>query len=78
MPSFISTNGISLHYYDDASTEPGNPDAIILLPTLPWAAHSADFAWVRACRAYRVLRLDMRGHGASQVPTPDPPLTMDR
>ena len=30
------------------------------------------------CRHYRVVRMDLRGHGESQVPPPEPPLSMDR
>ena len=30
------------------------------------------------CRDYRVVRMDLRGHGESQVPPPEPPLSMDR
>ena len=33
----------------------------------------------RRCAAhYRVVRMDLRGHGESQVPPPEPPLSMDR
>ena len=30
------------------------------------------------CRHYRVVRMDLRGHGESQVPPTEPPLSMDR
>jgi 3-oxoadipate enol-lactonase len=37
------------------------------------------YAWVpRLSRHYRVVRMDLRGHGASGVPPADPPLTMQR
>src|SRR5262249_61702349 len=42
--------------------------------------HSRRFyAWVpRLSRHYRVVRMDLRGHGASQVPPAEPPLSMAR
>jgi len=37
------------------------------------------FGWVpHLCRAYRVVRLDLRGHGASQVPPAEEALTLER
>ena len=37
------------------------------------------FGWVpHLCRRWRVVRLDLRGHGASQVPAPECELTLER
>ncbi len=37
------------------------------------------YAWVpRLCRHYRVVRMDLRGHGESQVPPAEPALSMER
>src|SRR5262249_47426874 len=37
------------------------------------------YAWVpRLSRHYRVVRMDLRGHGESQVPPAEPPLSMAR
>src|SRR5438045_8233488 len=37
------------------------------------------FAWVpHLARDYRVVRLDLRGHGRSQIPPAEQPLTLDR
>ena len=37
------------------------------------------YAWVpRLCRHYRVVRMDLRGHGESAVPPAEPPLSMER
>ena len=37
------------------------------------------YAWVpQLCRHYRVVRMDLRGHGLSEVPAAEPPLTMER
>ena len=79
MPTFTSSDGLKLHYYDDGSTKPWQkPDTIVLLHAAMGSAQRY-FAWIpRLSAHYRVLRLDMRGHGASQVPSPDMPLSMER
>ena len=54
------------------------PQTLLLLH----AAMGSSKRWYAAvpalCRHYRVVRMDLRGHGESQVPPADPPLTMDR
>src|SRR5436190_6028899 len=37
------------------------------------------FRWLpRLARRYRVVRMDLRGHGASQMPAPDEPFSLDQ
>lgn len=79
MPQFTTSDEVVIQYYVDDSTPPWTkPDTVLLLHAAMGNA-KRYFAWVpRLCGHYRVLRMDMRGHGASQVPSPDQPLSMDR
>jgi 3-oxoadipate enol-lactonase len=79
MPSFTTSDGIEIAYYVDDSTKPWRTPGTVLLLHAAMGSAKRYFAWVpRLSAHYRVLRMDMRGHGASQVPSPDLPLTMDR
>ena len=76
---FTTSDGISLAYYIDDFTDPWRQaDTLLLLHAA--VGHARRFyAWVPAlCRHYRVVRLDLRGHGASQVPPASSPLDMAR
>src|SRR5215813_4914506 len=76
---FTTSDGIRLAYYGDDFTDPWRQaDTLLLLHAA--VGHAKRFyAWVPAlCRHYRVVRLDLRGHGASQVPHPSSPFDMDR
>jgi pimeloyl-ACP methyl ester carboxylesterase len=80
MPEFFNaSDGVRLAYYVDDFTDPWKPAETLLLLH---AAMGHAKRWYAAvpplCRHYRVVRLDLRGHGASQVPGTEPPLTMDR
>jgi 3-oxoadipate enol-lactonase len=79
LPTFTTSDGIEIAYYVDDSTPPWTkPDTVLLLHAAMGNA-KRYFAWIPPlCGNYRVLRMDMRGHGASQVPAPDQPLNMER
>ena len=77
--SFTTSDGIRLAYYIDDFTDPWRQaDTLLLLHAA--VGHAKRFyAWVPGlCRHYRVVRLDLRGHGASQVPPTSSPLDMAR
>ena len=77
--TFKASDGIELAYYIDDYTDPWtSPQPLLLLHAA--MGHAARFyAWVpKLARHYRVIRLDLRGHGASQVPPEAPALSMDR
>ena len=77
--TFKASDGIELAYYIDDYTDPWkSPQPLLLLHAA--MGHAARFyAWVpKLARHYRVMRLDLRGHGASQVPAETPALSMDR
>ncbi|QDL38661.1 alpha/beta fold hydrolase [Rhodoferax sediminis] len=79
MTHFTASDGTRIAYYIDDSTSPWKkPDTVLLLHAAMGSA-KRYFAWVpRLCGHYRVLRMDMRGHGASEVPSPEKELSMQR
>jgi pimeloyl-ACP methyl ester carboxylesterase len=77
--TFKASDGLDIAYYIDDYTDPWkSPQALLLLHAA--MGHSARFyAWVpKLARHYRVIRMDLRGHGASQVPPATLALSMDR
>jgi pimeloyl-ACP methyl ester carboxylesterase len=71
MENLMTRDGQRLAYWIDDFTDPWTtPDTLVLLH--PAMGNSRRwFKWVpRLARRYRVLRLDFRGHGASQIPAP--------
>jgi pimeloyl-ACP methyl ester carboxylesterase len=77
--SFLASDGNRIAYTIDDFTDPWRqPETLLLLH----AAMGSSKRWYAAvpllCRHYRVVRMDLRGHGESQVPPPEPPLTMAR
>jgi pimeloyl-ACP methyl ester carboxylesterase len=79
MPHFTTSDDVNISYYIDDSTPPWRkPDTVLLLHPAMGSARRY-FAWIpRLSKHYHVLRFDMRGHGASDLPSPDKPLTMER
>jgi 3-oxoadipate enol-lactonase len=76
---FDTSDGIRLTYYEDDFTDPWKkPPTLLLLHAAMGHAKRWYAAVPALARQYRVLRLDMRGHGDSQVPAADSLLTMDR
>ena len=77
--SFLASDGSRIAYTIDDFTDPWRPPETLLLLH---AAMGSSRRWYAAvpplARHYRVVRMDLRGHGESQVPPPEPPLTMDR
>src|SRR6185295_11000049 len=58
-------------YVDDFTDPWTQPDTLLLLHAAMGNAQRW-FKWVpRLARKYRVVRMELRGHGASQVPKPD-------
>jgi pimeloyl-ACP methyl ester carboxylesterase len=78
MNTFTTSDGLNLAYYVDDFTNPWAKAPTVLLHAAMGSA-GRYFGWVpHLCRAYRVVRLDLRGHGASQVPPAGEALTLDR
>ena len=79
MMQFQASDGIRLAYDITEFTDPWTePATLILLHAAMGSARRFYGMVPPLCRRYRVVRLDLRGHGQSDVPPPDPPLTMDR
>ena len=76
---FVTSDGIRLAYTIDDFTDPWRPPQPLLLLHAAMGSSRRWYAAVPAlARHYRVIRLDLRGHGESQVPPADSPLSMDR
>jgi 3-oxoadipate enol-lactonase len=79
MPNFMTSDGLSLAYYVDDFTDPWKATPTVLLLHAAMGSARRYFGWVpHLARYYRVVRLDLRGHGNSQVPPADQPLQLDR
>ena len=76
---FTSSDGLRLGYHLDDFTPPWAPGEPLLMLHSMMGQADRYFAWMPQLAArYRVIRSDMRGHGASQVPQPDQELSMER
>ena len=60
---FIMSNGLRHHYVDWGDSD--NP-TVVLLHGFAQTCHSWDFTSLGLCDRFRVLALDLRGHGDSQ------------
>ena len=69
--TFTTADGLKLAYYIDDFTDPWRkPDTLLLLHA-DMGNSRRWFQWVpRLTREYRVVRLDLRGHGNSEIPKP--------
>jgi 3-oxoadipate enol-lactonase len=79
MNRFVTSDGIGLSYYTDDFTNPWKKTQTVLLLHAAMGSARRYFGWIPyLCRDYRVVRLDLRGHGASQVPPAEQELTLER
>jgi 3-oxoadipate enol-lactonase len=79
MAGFAASDRLRLAYYVDDFTDPWKAAPAVLLLHAAMGSAKRYYAWIPAlCRHYRVVRLDLRGHGGSPVPPADRPLTLDR
>lgn len=79
MASFVTSDGLKLDYAVDDFTDPWKPTENLVLLHSAMGCKDRFFSWMpRLARRFRVVRLDLRGHGASEVPSPDQELTVDR
>jgi len=77
--SFRTSDGLRLSYIMDDYTDPWRPsDTLVMLHAAQGCARRF-YAWVpHLARDFRVVRLDIRGHGDSEVPGPKSALDIDR
>ena len=79
MKTFRSHDGFEIAYCVDDFTDPWTtPDTVLLLHAAMGNSRRW-FRWVpRLARAFRVVRMDLRGHGDSQRPRPEQPFSLDQ
>lgn len=76
---FTAGDGLELAYYVDDNTDPWAKAPTILMLHAAMGNAERFHAWVpMLSRHYRIVRLDLRGHGNSQTPAPDSRFDMDR
>src|SRR3984957_1237500 len=79
MDVFRASDGLRLAYYVDDFTSPWDNAPTVLLLHAAMGSARRYFGWVpHLARRYRVVRLDLRGHGGSDVPPEDAALTLER
>src|SRR5262245_41786720 len=72
MKTFNAADGLKLAYYVDDFTDPWRTPETLLLLHAAMGSALRWFNWVpRLSSRYRVVRLDLRGHGNSAVPLPE-------
>src|SRR5438105_4180369 len=77
--SFIASDGVRLAYCIDDFTDPWKKAPVLLLLHAAMGSARRYYAWVPPlCRHYRVVRMDLRGHGNSPAPPADRELTLER
>jgi 3-oxoadipate enol-lactonase len=77
--SFNASDGTRLAYTIDDFTDPWLKAPTLLLLHAAMGRSRRYYAWVpRLSRHYRVVRMDLRGHGESAVPPAEPALSMER
>ena len=76
---FTTSDGIRIAYHIDDNSDPWKPAPTLLLLHAAMGHSRRFYAWVpKLSRFYRVVRMDLRGHGESDVPSEKPALVMDR
>ena len=80
LPEFFRTSdGVRLAFTVDDFTDPWRRSRPLLLLHAAMGSSRRWYAMVPPlARRYRVIRMDLRGHGASEVPEAELPLTMSR
>jgi 3-oxoadipate enol-lactonase len=77
--TFKASDGTQLAYYVNDCTDPWKKAPILLLLHAAMGSARRYYAWVPPLsRHYRVVRMDLRGHGNSPVPSPEDELTLER
>src|SRR5512143_225671 len=75
----VASDGTRLAYVVDDWTDPwSEPETLVLLHAAMGSSRRL-YAWVpHLARDLRVVRMDLRGHGGSEVPSASVPLTLER
>ncbi|MEI2417992.1 alpha/beta hydrolase [Orrella sp. JC864] len=79
MATFTASDGSQLHYCIDDFSDPWRPRRHLVLLHSAMGASARFFSWMPLLTPhFRVIRMDTRGHGLSQMPKPDEPLSVAR
>ncbi len=79
MASFTASDGVRLAYDVDDFSDPWKEAPTLLLLHAAMGSARRYYAWVPPlARHYRVVRMDLRGHGGSEIPPADRALTLER
>jgi len=76
---FAASDSVEIAYYIDDFTDPWKQSQTLFITHPAMSSARRLFAFVpHLARHYRVVRMDMRGHGGSPVPPAHLPLTRER
>ena len=79
MQSFTTSDGVRIAYYIDDFTDPWKTPPTLLMLHSAMSSSRRFYSMVPGlARHYRVVRMDSRGHGQSQVPPPEVPHSKER
>jgi 3-oxoadipate enol-lactonase len=79
LETFKASDGVSIAYYIDDFTDPWKTAPTLLLLHGAMGHSGRFYAMVPSlARCYRVVRMDLRGHGRSEIPPAGPSLLMKR
>ena len=77
--TFTTSDGVRIAYAVDDFTDPWKPSATVVLLHAAMSSKARFHAWVPPlARHFRVVRMDARGHGESEAPGADKPVTIER
>lgn len=72
MQYFTASDGLKLAYAVDDFSDPWRPQETLILIHAAMGSSRRLYKWIPALsRHFRVVRPDMRGHGATEIPGPD-------
>src|SRR5499427_256075 len=76
---FTASDGVQLGYCIDDFIDPWRKPPVLLLLHAAMGSARRYYAWVPPLsRHYRVVRMDLRGHGGSEIPPADCVFTLER
>ena len=77
--SFTASDGVRIAYYVDDFTDPWKKAPVLVMLHPAMGSSRRYYSMVPGlARRFRVVRLDTRGHGESQIPPADRPLNKER
>jgi 3-oxoadipate enol-lactonase len=78
MEKFTASDGLRLSYCIDDYTDPWRKSATLVMVHAAMGSARRFYAWIpHLARDFRVVRLELRGHGESEIPGPSQ-LTFER